>query len=492
MTGQYIVRRLRPLLTALAVLSSPVVVLPATNFLLAPTVLTPTNSDATYGVGYWIWADTTFDKQTCRFWKTVVIPHNAVVVEARVRTTADNSYHFFLDGREVTQGSAWESLTECDLTALMKPGTHVLAMEAFNDYSAAGVLIALRIEMADGRLIKIGSDHSWRLVPVTESGWEKKNKSSPEWPRAKVLGAFGTPPWNKTGRILKLAPLQPIVLKFWQTGGFQIALLSICGVVGVICLHLLSRLAVQSKAQELLRLERARIARDFHDDLGARITQLVLLGEVAQRELPMGIETRLKVQQLCTRMRDLSGAIKEVVWAVNSQRDTLRDFVTYVCNYAEGFFASSSIRCRFDVSVDLPEVTFDLPTRRNLFLAVKEALNNAAKYSEATEVVLRIHCDGQTVDVVVEDNGKGFIPAQDNINRNGLTNMTQRMQSLGGNCRVITQPGKGCRIEFKMPLTHAQSHARWFLWRHDKDAETRAVAATPATTESPTDTREVV
>src|SRR5262245_32857031 len=90
---------------------------PATNLEQNAGVLTPTNSEAAYGVGHWIWAPFTLDKQTCRFWQTVTIPRNVSVAEARVRTTADNSYHFYFDGQEVTQGSAWESMTECDITA---------------------------------------------------------------------------------------------------------------------------------------------------------------------------------------------------------------------------------------------------------------------------------------------------------------------------------------------------------------------------------------
>lgn len=454
-----------PVLTGIAITS------PTTNLEQTSPILTPTNSEAAYGVGYWIWAGQTLDKQTCRFWKTITIPRGAVVVEARVRTTADNSYRFYLDDQEVTQGSAWESMTECDLTAFMKPGVHVLAMEAFNDYSAAGALVAMRIELADGQVMKIGSDRSWHLVPLDDNGWRSKTKPEADWGPPRVLGPFGTPPWQRVGRILKLAPVQPVVLKFWQTGWFQISLLSVSVVAVLISLHLLNRLAVQSKAQEMLQVERARIARDFHDDLGARITQLVLLTEVARRGVPTNIETQPKLDQLCTRMRDLSGAIKEVVWVVNSQRDTLRDFVIYVCNYAEVFFASTATRCRFDVGEELPEVTFDLPTRRNLFLAVKEALNNAAKYSEATELVLRIHCDSKAVEVVVEDNGKGFVYPQNGVDHNGLANITQRMKGLGGDCRIVSQPGKGCRIELKMPFTHARPHRRWFgRWNNSRES----------------------
>ena len=94
------------LLVAGPALAGGAITSPSTNLETSSPILTPTNSEAAYGVGNWIWADRTLDKQICRFWKTITIPRGAVVVEARVRTTADNSYRFFLDGQEVTQGSA--------------------------------------------------------------------------------------------------------------------------------------------------------------------------------------------------------------------------------------------------------------------------------------------------------------------------------------------------------------------------------------------------
>jgi signal transduction histidine kinase len=257
-------------------------------------------------------------------------------------------------------------------------------------------------------------------------------------------------------------PVQPLLVRFWATGWFQITLVIVCVTVMVICLRLAAQLTLQSRAQRLLQLERARIARDIHDELGAGLTQLVLLGEVAQSELPAVSETRTQIDQICERARDLSQAMDEIVWAINSRRDTLRDFANYMCKYAQGFLGPTPIRCRLDVEPDMPTMVFDLPIRRNLFLAVKEALNNAAKHSSATELFLRIHRAGQGLSVVVEDNGVGFDRAHANPERNGLTNMTLRMNEVGGGCQVAGKPGGGCRVEFTIPLLHAPQHPGWF------------------------------
>lgn len=260
------------------------------------------------------------------------------------------------------------------------------------------------------------------------------------------------------------APLQPIIVRFWQTGWFQLTLVSVCALAVLFCLWLLTQLGAQSKTQRFLQIERSRIARDIHDDLGARLTHLVLLGEVAQSELPADSGTRAQLDQICEKARDLSHAMDEVVWAVNSRRDTVRDFVTYVCKYAQFFLGSTPIRCRLDVESEIPATPFDLPVRRNLFLAVKEALNNVAKHSAASEVFLRIYRHNQKLTVVVEDNGQGFDPARADAARNGMSNMAQRMDEIGGICTVASQPGSGCRVEFTAPLNHS-SYAGWFVRR---------------------------
>ncbi len=99
--------------------------------------------------------------------------------------------------------------------------------------------------------------------------------------------------------------------------------------------------------------------------------------------------------------------------------------------------------------------------RRNLLLAVKEALNNAAKHSGAGELFLRIHRKNQKLVVIVEDNGKGFDPALAGAERNGMTNMFQRMREVGGRCAVASRPGGGCRVAFPVPLAAARRRA-WF------------------------------
>lgn len=418
--------------------------------------------EATNHLGHWIWAPNTSNKQTVHFWKAFDIPRAAKVASATLWITADNGYQLFLDGHEIGQGSDWRWVTKYDVTLLLPPGRHVLAVSAFNDALAAGLMFGLQIRLTDQRVIHLISDDSWQVVSAPAENWARQHSPPSGSSAAMVVGDMNQPPWIKWPMGVITAPkLLPLRVHFWQTGWFQLGLGTVCALAVLFSLWLINQLTAQSKAQRFLQIERSRIARDIHDDLGARLTHLVLLGEVAQSELPAEARTRTQLTEICDKARDLSHALDEVVWAVNSQRDTLRDFATYVCKYAQFFLNSTPIRCRLDVEPALPAELFALPVRRNLLLAVKEALNNAAKHSGASEVFVRIYRLNRKLSVVVEDNGRGFQPDQTDASRNGMANMTQRMNEIGGQLRLASQPGSGCRVEFIAPLDHPASR-RWF------------------------------
>jgi signal transduction histidine kinase len=406
-------------------------------------------------LGSWIWAAHTFDRQTCQFWRSFEIPTGATVTRARLRMTVDNEHTLLFDGRELGRGAEWRNLCDYDLTFLMSPGRHALGVMAFNSAGFAGMIFGLRVELADGRTIQVKSDNSWRIVPEGVRGWEKMTEAPDTWQPATVVAPLGARPWwQKPEDIEVIPPLQPIKSVFWQSSWFQITLIATCALVLLISFSLMAQLALHQKERWLLQQERARIARDIHDDLGSRMTQLVLHGEVAQSELSADSETRSQLQDICEEARGLLSSMDEILWAVNPRRDTLRDFASYVCGYAQEFFKLTSIQCICDADPEMSAARFDLPLRRSLLMAIKETFNNAVKHSDATELLLQIRWQRQKLVVVVQDNGKGFDAAALKSGRNGLTNMLHRMNELGGNCLVTSQPGKGCRVEFVIPLTH--------------------------------------
>ncbi len=422
--------------------------------------------DAKHGLGSWIWTDKTFDRQSCRLWKEFEIPARAKVVSARMRMTVDNGYRLFVDGRELGRGADWRGITEYHLAELLEPGRHVLAVDAFNDYFNAGLILALDIVLEDGRTLEVKSDASWRVVPEHVRDWEQLKHADRAWRQATIIPTHTVSQWTDSTwpyDYVTVPAFQPVVVPFWQKPAFHIGLISTSILAFLACITLLIRLAIHSKEQHLLNLERARIARDIHDDFGTRLTGLVLEGEVIKSELQGNASSRERLERISNGLREALGAMDEVLWAVNPRRDTVTDFVTYLCEHAQSFLKPARIQCLLEIQPHMPPLSFDLPLRRSLLLAVKEAINNVVKHSGASRMTLHISYEEPNVVVVVEDNGRGFEDNRAGAGRNGLANMVQRMTEVGGECHVSSEPGSGCRIEFRMPPTRRRPRFSWLF-----------------------------
>jgi len=404
-------------------------------------------------MGKWIWDTNTFDKQTIRLAKIFEVPAGVKVASAILLITVDNGYTLYIDGEEIGRGSDWRTVTEYDITKLLGPGRHVLGVEAFNDRLEGGLILGLHIDLGSQSAIDVTSDGSWMVGPGNERKWNGLTLNPATAHSAIIIGPMHAHPWERWPYgLAAVPPIHPQVVHFWQRGWFLLIVGCTAAAALLFSLWLLAQLSAQARSQKVMQIERVRIARDIHDDLGARLTQLLLLGEVAQREQAETAPARAQFTQICDHARELAHAMDEVVWAINARRDTVRDFVTQVCKYAQAFLASTSIRCRLDIEADMPDMEFGLQERRNLFLAVKEALNNAAKHSGGDELFLRIRRQEQRLVVEVEDNGRGFDTSQTGGERNGLGNMEQRLAEISGICAIVSQPGGGCMLYFAVPL----------------------------------------
>lgn len=263
--------------------------------------------------------------------------------------------------------------------------------------------------------------------------------------------------WNEKGAQFGFTVLP----RFYQTWWF-LTLGSIGALAGV---GAAVRFAAGRKyRRELARLEqqnaverdRARIARDIHDDFGAGLTQITLLSELARRESEEKVAPHL--DQICTSARHLTKAMDEIVWAVDPEHDTLAGFVDYASAFADEFLHLAGIRCRWDLPANMPEMHVEAETRYNLFLAFKEALNNIVKHAHATEVWIRLRTHEHGFGLVVEDNGHGLAehtapdPASRLCSGHGLLNLESRLALIGGSCSVEAVPAQGTRISFKINL----------------------------------------
>jgi len=207
----------------------------------------------------------------------------------------------------------------------------------------------------------------------------------------------------------------------------------------------------QLERQHEIERERARIAQDLHDDLGAGLTEIGLLGGLLQKSSVASPRDRLGLDRIVQRCRDLVTALDEIVWAVNPRNDSLEALGGYLARYAQGFFESTSIRCRLEVQEIDSQYPFSSEQRHNLFLAFKEALTNVARHSGASEVRIRIFLEnGARLVVCIEDNGQGM-PSTVRESADGLINLRQRLTRAGGDCDITTREDGGVAVRMSLP-----------------------------------------
>jgi signal transduction histidine kinase len=212
------------------------------------------------------------------------------------------------------------------------------------------------------------------------------------------------------------------------------------------------RLRLQHLEQQAaLHRERARIAKDIHDDLGASLTQISLIGELARQDHAAPDKVVERIGKISDTARHAVKSLDEIVWAVNPRNDTLANFIDYTGQYALDYLRVAGLRCRLDLPEQVPARELSTDVRHNLFLVVKEAITNSVKHSGATELRLQIDVSGEKLSVSIEDNGAGFASAPENPTADGLLNMQQRLADIGGQCRIEGRPGAGARVSIEFP-----------------------------------------
>ena len=202
------------------------------------------------------------------------------------------------------------------------------------------------------------------------------------------------------------------------------------------------------KLQRAMDQERQRIARDIHDDLGSGLTEIILLSDTLRDVVGTIPEAEKSARAISNSARNLTRSMDEVVWAVNPGNDTLESFLNYINDFAQDFLSAAGVRYRWSAPDEVPDITLTSETRHSLYLACKEALNNATRHAGATEVQIRVDLDQPGFRIAIEDNGRGFDTDAIRKRGSGLGNMHHRLLELGGKCDIQSPPCGGSRVTF--------------------------------------------
>lgn len=207
------------------------------------------------------------------------------------------------------------------------------------------------------------------------------------------------------------------------------------------------------KEQEALLTVRNNIAKDLHDEIGSTLTSIKILSEVSGKNLN---KDQLKTSSFLQKITEQSAAaqqgISDIVWAVKPENDKLENMVIRMREYVAQTLEAKNIHTVINIDEQVLGKTLDMNQRRDFFLVFKEAVNNIAKYAEATEVQIKLARKNNDLQLQVMDNGKGF-DAGKTTSSNGLKNMKARAEALKGSLDINTAIGKGSEIILTIPTT---------------------------------------
>lgn len=202
----------------------------------------------------------------------------------------------------------------------------------------------------------------------------------------------------------------------------------------------------------LLELERVRtrIATDLHDDIGASLSHISILSEVARRRAGDVDALAKPLAEIAGASRELLSSMSDIVWSIDPQRDRLRDLVQRMRRFATDVFTASNIEFQFHAPAAELEGKLDPDLRRQVFLIFKESVNNIVRHADCTRVEIHFAVEKGGLVLNVRDDGKGFDVTQPPAG-NGLVSMRQRAASLNGSLEIKVDGDRGTRVTLRVP-----------------------------------------
>jgi ligand-binding sensor domain-containing protein/two-component sensor histidine kinase len=195
---------------------------------------------------------------------------------------------------------------------------------------------------------------------------------------------------------------------------------------------------------------RTRIATDLHDDIGANLTKIAILSEVARQQRGNGNEnTDSPLSSIARIARDSVDSMSDIVWTINPQRDSLRDLVRRMRRHAEEIFTTRDVALGFHAPDADGHLKVGVDVRRAVYLIFKEAVNNVARHSRCSQVEIDLRTQGQELLLQISDNGAGFDPATESEGQ-GLMSMRRRAHALNGTLEIESREGGGTTIRLRL------------------------------------------
>lgn len=245
---------------------------------------------------------------------------------------------------------------------------------------------------------------------------------------------------------------------FWQTWSFRIGVVSLAALfVCLLSLAAADRInrpkLIRAEKLRAVELERTRISMDIHDEIGAGLTHISLLSHLINSIFSNkeGSEPPKHIRDLERVATELVASLDEIVWVITPKNDTLSDLCAYLEKYVTDYLAETGIQCRLDIPIQLPNWNIPGPARHNIYLVLKEAINNIVKHAEADAVEFSASIQSETLRITIHDNGTGLKFKTETSKRHGLSGMTRRMTDIGGDFEIYAAPEGGSIVHITYP-----------------------------------------
>lgn len=216
------------------------------------------------------------------------------------------------------------------------------------------------------------------------------------------------------------------------------------------------RLKEQLRRREIIQqteeLERIRIAKDIHDELGSGLSRIRFLSHQAENSSNEGVQ-RIALHSISESSQEILSNMRDLIWAMNPDNATLDSLAARIREYAADYLEELPINIHFGIPDIIPERKISTEFSRNVFMIVKELLQNVVKHAAANELNLQLHIDHELL-LVLQDNGLGFAPEEGRLKGNGIRNMKTRSQALNGSLEIHSEPGQGTTITLRCPIPY--------------------------------------
>ncbi|MBK9982824.1 MAG: hypothetical protein IPP15_10455 [Saprospiraceae bacterium] len=257
----------------------------------------------------------------------------------------------------------------------------------------------------------------------------------------KVKAANNDGIWNESGTQVLLIVDPP----FWKTWWFY--LLCILFVASV--LYTLYRFRINQfvKLQQI----RLRISRDLHDDIGSTLSSINMMSSMANSAEVSAKKSSDLFQTISSASSQAMELMNDIVWSINPKNDKMEMIIIRMRQYASETLEAAQIPFTIDMDDACKQIILPIEKRKDFYLIFKEAINNLAKYSSATNVMIQMHYIGRMLTLIISDNGRGF-ELNKSYQSNGLKNMKARAEMLKGDISIESLPAEGTKVTLRIPV----------------------------------------